>query len=87
MAFITTLNAVAGTPKPVTVYDSAGIPLDPATVTWTGIPAGVTITPNATGFNFLGTVAASFTATANSNGAVGTLLVSMAAAPLKFTSP
>lgn len=88
LAFVGSLTAPAGTPIPVTVYDGVTlVALDPAVVTWSAMPAGVTVTPSATGFVFASTVVRNFSATATSGISTGIISVNFTAPPLKFTSP
>lgn len=91
LTFVGSIAGPAGTPLHVTIYDGATqAQIDPATVTWSvtgGLPAGVTITPDATGFNFNSTVVKLFTATASSGISTGSVTVNFTAPPLKFTAP
>ncbi len=68
MAVVTQIDLTPGGPAVhVTVTDQAGTPLPPGEVTWDGPPAGVTITADASGFEFVaaaGTPATTDAATA-----------------------
>lgn len=87
LSFVTIASGPAGAPLHVTVYDNAGVAVDPATVTWTGLPAGVTASPDATGYNFNSSTVVAANATAKSGVASGVLTLQFTAPPLKFTVP
>lgn len=90
---VTAISVPVGGTIHVTVLQAAAT-VAPTTITWTsnGVTQVGTITPDATGFNFVGTIVGTATAVATHSGdnASGTLLVtvtSATAAPLTFTSP
>lgn len=88
LTFVGSIAGMAGTPLTVTVYDGVTLAaLDPALVTWSAMPAGVTVTPNASGFVFASTIPKNFSVTATSGISTGSLSILFTAPPLKFTSP
>lgn len=93
LTFVTTATAPAGTPLHVSVYDGAGNLIDPTSgaVTWSGLGASITVTPDsaggAGGFVFNTTAVTVVNAVAHDGVAAGTLTLSFTAPPLKFTTP
>jgi hypothetical protein len=88
LTFVTTATAPAGSPLHVTVY-SMGVPVDPTVspVSWSGLPASITVVPDATGYVFTSTAVIAATVQAHLGLALGSLFVNFTAPPLQFTSP
>ena len=96
MAQITQITLDPGaSPVHVTVTDQAGNPINPADLTWTGTPSGITVSTDATGFNFeaaAGTAnspAVEMTATYTPNGISGQFgcVIQLTVVSLQFESP
>lgn len=98
MAVVTSITVVPGSASPVhvSVQDQAGDPIPPGDITWAldAALAGVTVTPDATGFNFsaptgTGDETGPAVATYTPNGVTGSLgiTVQIVVSALQFVSP
>ena len=84
---MSSFSGLVGIPLHVTTYDSAGSIVAPATIVWSGLPAGVVVTIDATGCNFTATAVVSFNAIATVGDAEGQVTLAFALPPLSFKSP
>ncbi len=88
LTFVTTVVATATVPVHLSVYDANSNPLLPSVmpISWV-LPAGVTVSSDATGYNFLSSTVQQATIVGHNGLAVGSVMINFNAPPLFFTAP
>ena len=84
---MSSFSGIVGASLHVTTYDSAGSPVTPGSIVWSGLPASVVVTTDSTGCNFTASAAVSFNAIATVGDAEGQVTLAFALPPLSFKSP